>query len=143
MLDDDTAVADRARTMTVCRGSVERVFADPRRHADPNAPVLGALHPSLKQPSRRAIKEIARQNGLSKIVVFGSAVHSNFRPDSDVDVLVRHRPGVARSLESEFALQDQLEALFDRDVDVVEEGVVRPMIAQRAAREGVALYGRS
>jgi predicted nucleotidyltransferase/DNA-binding transcriptional ArsR family regulator len=143
ILDGDAAVADRARMMMICRGSVDRIFADPRRHADPNAPMLGALHPSLKQPSRRAIKGIARQNGLSKIVVFGSAVHADFRPDSDVDILVRHRPGVARSLESEFALQDQLEALFDRDVDVVEEEAARPMIAQRVAREGVALYGRS
>jgi predicted nucleotidyltransferase len=70
-------------------------------------------------------------------------VHGDFRPDSDVDVLVRHRPGVARSLESEVALRERLEALFDRDVDVVEERLARPTIVQRATREGVALYGRS
>lgn len=143
MLDGDTTIAERARTVTVCRGSVERVFADPRRHADPNAPLLGTLHPSLKQPSRRSVGEVAKQHGLSKIVVFGSAVHGDFRPDSDVDVLVRHRPGVARSLESEVALRERLEALFDRDVDVVEERLARPTIVQRATREGVALYGRS
>jgi len=143
MLDGDTATAARARTMTVCRGNVDRVFADPRRHADPNGRVLGTLHPSLKQPSRRSIGEVANQHGLSRIVVFGSAVHADFRPDSDVDVLVRHRPGVARSLESEMALRERLEALFDRDVDVVEERVARRAIVQRANEEGVALYGRS
>jgi predicted nucleotidyltransferase/DNA-binding transcriptional ArsR family regulator len=143
ILDGDSAIAERARAVTVCRGSVDRIFADPRRHADPNSPLLGTLHPSLKQPSRRSIREVASQNGLAKIVVFGSAVHADFRPDSDVDVLVRHRPGVARSLESEFALREQLEDMFDRDVDLVEERVARPAIARRAAREGVALYGRT
>ena len=143
ILRDDTTIAARARKQTARTGSVDRVFADPRRHADPDSPVLRALHPSLSHPSRRSVAGMARQHGLSKIVVFGSAVHADFRPDSDVDVLVSHRPGVARSLESEFALQEQLEALFDRDVDLFEERVAGPTIAQRAAREGVALYGRS
>ena len=49
---------------------------------------------------------------------------------------------MARSLESEVALRERLEALFDRDVDVVEERLARPTIVQRATREGVALYVR-
>jgi predicted nucleotidyltransferase/DNA-binding transcriptional ArsR family regulator len=141
LLEGDTASSDRARAMTVCSGNFDRVFADPRRHADPSAPALGALHQSLRQPSRRAIAEVARAYGLSRVVVFGSAVHADFRPDSDIDVLVRHRPGVPRSLASESDLQDRLEALFDRDVDLIEERAADPAITQKANHEGVALYG--
>jgi uncharacterized protein len=143
LLDGDASVSHRSRGMAVATGNLERVFADPRRHADPSAPVLGALHPSLRRPSRRAVAEIASTYGLSRLIVFGSAVHDDFRPDSDVDVLVAHRPGVARSLESESALRDRLEELFDRDVDLVEERLAQPAIVHRVSEEGVALYGRS
>ena len=141
LLDGNTASSDRARAMTVCSGNFDRVFADPRRHADPSAPALGTLHEALKRPSRRAIAEVARAYGLSRVAVFGSAVHADFRPDSDVDVLVRHRPGITRSLASESDLQDRLEVLFDRDVDLIEEGAADPAIVRTANHEGVALYG--
>jgi predicted nucleotidyltransferase/DNA-binding transcriptional ArsR family regulator len=141
ILDGDMAFSERARLMTACTGNFDRVFADPHRHADPSVPALGVLHPALKLPSRRAIAGIARAHGLSRVVVFGSAVHADFRPDSDVDVLVRHRADVPRSLASESDLRDRLEALFARDVDLVEERAARPAIVRRANEEGVALYG--
>jgi predicted nucleotidyltransferase len=73
--------------------------------------------------------------------VFGSAVHADFRPDSDIDVMVRRRRGVRRTLEDELALRRELEDLLGRDVDVVDASVVRDRIRSKAEAEGVVLYG--
>jgi len=38
-----------------------------------------------------AIAEVCRRLGVSELAVFGSALRNDFRPDSDVDFLVRFR----------------------------------------------------
>ena len=73
--------------------------------------------------------------------VFGSAVHSDFRPDPDIDMVVRRKPGVRRALEDDLSLRRALEDLLRRDVDVVDVGVLRESIRKKAEMEGVVLYG--
>jgi hypothetical protein len=84
---------------------------------------------------------IARRFKLSEVRVFGSAVHADFRPDSDIDVMVRRKPGVRRTLEDELSLRRDLEDLWGRDVDVVDAAVLRGPFRERAESEGVVLYG--
>ena len=122
-------------------GSVDRSFPDPSRHGAPDAPPLGRLHPAVSRPSRSAVTRIARRFGLSELRVFGSAVRADFRPDSDIDVMVRRKRGVRRTLEGELSLRRDLEALLGRDVDVVDASVLREAIREKAESEGVTLYG--
>ena len=136
-----SSLRERAVRIPVIVGSIDRSFPDLFRHGSPDAPLLGDIHPSLRRPSRNALARIARRFGLSELRVFGSAVHADFRPDSDVDVLVRRRPGVHRTLESETSLRRQLEDLLERDVDLVDATVLRAEIRHRAESEGVVLYG--
>ncbi len=140
-LRDDSSLRERARHSQVIVGSVDRSFPDPFRHGSSDAPPLGRLHPAISRPSRIALTRIARRFGLSEMRVFGSAVHADFRPDSDIDVMVRRKRGVRRTLEDELSLRRDLEALLGRDVDVVDASVVREAIRQRAESEGVVLYG--
>jgi hypothetical protein len=138
---DSPALRERAERSEIIVGSVPRSFPDPFKHGSPDAPTLGDLHPAVRRPSRAALKRLARRFGLREIRVFGSAVHADFAPDSDVDVMVRREPGRTRSLESEMALRSELESLFDRDVDVSDETVLRTEIRRKAVSEGVAIYG--
>jgi predicted nucleotidyltransferase len=141
LLRHDPSVRDRARHSQVIAGSVDRSFPDPFRHGSSDAPPLGRLHPAIGRPSRSALTRIARRFGLSEMRVFGSAVHSDFRPDSDIDVMVRRKPGVRRTLEDELSLRRDLEDLLGRDVDVVDATVLREVIRAKAEAEGVVLYG--
>ncbi len=134
-------LTQRAHGAEVVVGSVPRSFPDPFRHADPNAPLLDRLHPTVRRPSRRALAAIAKHHGLSEIRVFGSAVHADFREDSDVDVAVRRRPGSARTLAGDLELRASLELLLDRDVDLSDLSLLREPIRARAQVEGVVLYG--
>ena len=138
---DDPVLRDRAGRMAVLAGSIDRTFPDPFAHGSSSAPLLRDLHPALRHPSRNALARVARRFGLREVRVFGSAIHEDFRTDSDVDVMVRRKPGVRRTLEDEMALRRALEDLFERNVDVSDAEVLRPDVRQRAETEGVALHG--
>jgi predicted nucleotidyltransferase len=68
-------------------------------------------------------------------------VHADFRPGSDIDVMVRRRPGVQRTLADELDLRRALEDLLGRDVDLVDAALLREQVRERAQSEGVVLYG--
>lgn len=45
------------------------------------------MHPALDLPLS-ALASYCRRNGIRRLELFGSATRSDFRPDSDVDLLV-------------------------------------------------------
>lgn len=140
---DSSLLRERAARCELIVGNVARSFPDPFSHGSSDARALADLSPALRRPSRAALARLARRFGLREIRVFGSAVHSDFRADSDVDVMVRRQSGRRRTLETELALRRELESLFDRDVDVVDASAVRADVRGRAETEGVVLYGRA
>ncbi len=135
------SLRERASHGRVIVGSVDRSFPHPFRHGSPDAQPLGRLNPAVARPSRSALARIARRFGLSEVRVFGSAVHADFRSDSDMDVMVRRKPGIRRTLEEELSLRRALEDLLDRDVDVVDARVLRRPIREKVESDGVILYG--
>lgn len=56
---------------------------------------------------------------VTEFALFGSALRDDFRPDSDVDVLVEFAPSAKRTLFHLMEMQDELEALFGRKVDLL------------------------
>lgn len=67
----------------------------------------------------QALAELCRRHQIKELSLFGSVLRDDFGPDSDVDVLLvfedDHRPGIDEYL----AMQDDFEAFFGRDVDLV------------------------
>lgn len=55
------------------------------------------------------------------MALFGSILRDDVRPDSDVDVLVTFEESATWSSWDLLDLQGELETLFGRDVDLVEE----------------------
>jgi hypothetical protein len=123
----------------IFHGDLDRTFPDRSRHVRRPGRPLHRPHPALVRPSRSLGARLARAHGLAALELFGSAVRSDFRPDSDVDVLVRYRPGVRPSLRSLMELERALEAAFGRDVDLVRQETMRPQTRERVAREAVSL----
>ena len=48
-------------------------------------------------------------------------LRDDFRPDSDVDVLVTYEPSHRLTLSHLLSMQEEIEHLFDRSVDLVEK----------------------
>jgi predicted nucleotidyltransferase len=73
------------------------------------------------------LRAFAQRWGLRRLALFGSILRDDFRPDSDVDVLIERGPDTPRGFRARFAMQDELEAIFGRPVDLVyESGLVNP-----------------
>jgi predicted nucleotidyltransferase len=71
------------------------------------------------------LADLCRKYGIAELAVFGSVARGDARPDSDVDLLYVRVPGNDLGM-SHFALQEDLEELFGRPVDLVpKEGLHR------------------
>lgn len=127
----------------VLRGDPRLALPDrSRRGRFGRARPLARLHPTLPKPSRRDLQRLARTYGLAEISVYGSAVRDDFRPGSDVDVVIRYRPGHRPTLRSASALQRDLSSLFGRRVDVAEPSRLHSDLLPTMERDRVRLYGK-
>lgn len=71
----------------------------------------------LDHAARVALREICARDGISRLSVFGSAIHEGLRPDSDLDVLVEFEPGATPGFGF-VDIADELSDLFGRHVDL-------------------------
>lgn len=74
---------------------------------------------------REKIEELCRRHRIHKFSVFGSVLRDDFRPDSDVDVLVEFDPQAKLSLFDLVRIEAELSTLLDRNVDLVEAETIR------------------
>lgn len=62
-----------------------------------------------------------------EFALFGSVLRDDFRPDSDIDVLLTFDPSANWSLFDWVDMKDELEAMFEREVDLVDkQGLKNP-----------------
>ena len=88
---------------------------------------------------REAIADFCRRWNITELSLFGSVLRDDFRPDSDVDVLVTFVPGEAPSLFKHVDMVDELEAIFRRKVDLLSRNAVEKSenwIRRRAILDG-------
>jgi predicted nucleotidyltransferase len=77
--------------------------------------------------------------GIAVLSVFGSIARGDERPDSDVDLLYARLPGNDLGM-SYFALQDDLEKLFGRPVDLVPKDGLHRAIRDQVLGDAQVLY---
>ena len=88
-----------------------------------------------------ALCEICRRHGVRELSVFGSVLEDDFRPDSDVDFLVVFDsddlgPWMGRL----FDLQEELERLLGRKVDLVLKKNLKWVLRDRVLASAKVLY---
>jgi len=81
------------------------------------------------------LAEFCLANQISRLSLFGSILGENFRPDSDVDVLVELDPAHPWSLFDVVDMQEELTALLGRSVDLVMKGGLRNPIRRKEILE--------
>jgi hypothetical protein len=76
---------------------------------------------------RKKIAEFCKRWSINEFALFGSVLRADFRPDSDVDVLVSIDPKAHIGLFEIAEMGIELEDMFKRPVDLVEkEGLRNP-----------------
>ena len=68
--------------------------------------------------SDEAIRAFCEQHHIQKLSFFGSVLRDDFRPDSDIDVLVEFEPGHATGFFAFISMQTELSCLLGRQVDL-------------------------
>jgi hypothetical protein len=69
--------------------------------------------------SKAKIVEFCKRWNVSEFAIFGSALREDFRPDSDVDVMVSFPSDASVSLFDMARMQDELKHIFGREVDLI------------------------
>ena len=86
---------------------------------------------------RDKILSIAERYGARNIRIFGSVARGDDRPDSDLDLLIDLEEG--QSLLDLIAIQQDLEELLGRKVDVVTEPEISPYFRDSVLKEAKPL----
>ena len=92
---------------------------------------------------RKSIAEFCRRWKIIEFSLFGSVLRDDFRPDSDVDVLVSFSPEAEWGLFEHSAVQEELSLIFNRKVDLITRRAVehsRNPIRRRIILESAQPY---
>jgi uncharacterized protein len=85
------------------------------------------------------ITDFCRRHHIRKLSLFGSVLGDRFRPDSDIDVLVEFEPGHTPGFAF-FAMQDELSAIFGRQVELHTPGFLSRYFRDTVTAEAQTLY---
>ena len=85
------------------------------------------------------IVDFCQRNRIRRLLLFGSVLRDDFRPGSDVDVLVEFEPGTRLGLRF-FAMERELSELLARKVDLNTPGFLSDEILQEALAEAEVQY---
>lgn len=80
---------------------------------------------SQVQLEREFLAEFCRKWRIRELSIFGSALRSDFGPDSDLDFLVSFQPETPLDLFDLLDMKEELEIRFSRPVDLVEKEALR------------------
>jgi predicted nucleotidyltransferase len=83
---------------------------------------------------RERIAAFCRRHHIQKFSLFGSILRDDFRPDSDVDVLVEFEPKHVPGL-SFLAMERELSEIIGRRVDLNTPGFLSPYFRDRVLAE--------
>jgi predicted nucleotidyltransferase len=62
---------------------------------------------------------------VRRLELFGSVIRDDFRPDSDIDVLVTFKPDADWGLLDHAVMEEELSALFGRPVDPISRRAIK------------------
>jgi len=70
------------------------------------------------------LEGFCRRWKIAELRMFGSALREDFRPDSDLDLLVRFLPDADWSLLDHVTMEEELSGIVGRKVDLVSQRAI-------------------
>ena len=74
---------------------------------------------ALIQNRKKKIEEFCIAWNVRELQVFGSVLRNDFRPDSDIDIIVDFPPGSVHTLIHLAQMEEELEHIFNRRIDLI------------------------
>ena len=96
------------------------------------------LH-GIEMPTER-IAAFCGANGIRRLALYGSILRDDFRPDSDVDILVEFQPGVRVGYLAIERMQRELAGILGRPVDLRTPAELHPAFREEVMKEALTKY---
>ncbi len=90
--------------------------------------------------STDAIGDFCRKHKIRRLSLFGSVLREDFRPDSDIDILVEFESTLSVGLIRLGTIEAELSDLLGRQVDLNTEGSLSPYFRERVLAEAETIY---
>jgi len=90
--------------------------------------------------SPEGLAEVCRRHRIRRLAVFGSALREDFRPDSDLDVLVEFEAGARPTYFTLSRIEDDLTRLAGRRADVHMPRSLHPYLRDKVLIQAQELY---
>ena len=88
----------------------------------------------------RQLSTLCRRYHVRRLALFGSVLREDFRPDSDVDVLVAFEAGTHVGFLTLARMQRELSGLFKRPVDLVPMDGLKAVIRESVLSSAQDVY---
>lgn len=90
--------------------------------------------------NKEALADFCRRHQIRRLSLFGSVLRDDFRPDSDVDVLVEFEPEARVSLFDMAGMELELSEMLGRKVDLRTLGDLSRYFRDEVAQEAEVQY---
>ena len=88
------------------------------------------------------LADFCRRYQVRELALFGSVLRNDFRPDSDVDVLIEFEPEAQVTLLTLSGMQIELTKLLQRSVDLVLLEGLKPVIREAVLSSAETIYAQ-
>ena len=89
---------------------------------------------------KKGLNEFCQRYQVKRLVLFGSVLRKDFRPESDVDVLVLFSPEARVGLLTLSRMRRELSSLFNRRVELVPTDGLKPVIREHVLSDIEEIY---
>ena len=97
------------------------------------------MSPKVNIPAD-SLEKFCRQYQVRRMALFGSVLRDDFRPDSDIDILVVFEPSARVTFVTLGRMKRELSALFERPVDLVPQEGLKPAIREAVLASSEEVY---
>jgi len=91
---------------------------------------------------KEKISQFCRQNHIRKLAIFGSVLTGEFRPESDLDILVEFEPDYIPGLAF-FKMEKELSQILGHKVDLNTRNFLSPDFRDEVIREAETVYAEA
>ncbi len=100
---------------------------------------LVRLSPKINVPEKKII-DFCQQYQVKRLALFGSVLRDDFRPDSDIDILVVFDPSARITFMTLGRMRRELSTMFQRQVDLVPQEGLKPAIREAVLSSAQEVY---
>jgi uncharacterized protein len=99
--------------------------------------------PVQNQPDAGRLAEFCRRRHIRRLSVCGSVLREDFRPDSDVDVLVEFEPDRRPGMLGIYEVEQELSSMYGgHRIDLLNPKYLNRRIREQLLREAKVLFAQ-